>query len=512
MLKAAFSEEQAAIDVQTDAADKKMLEDAALLVEEREEREELITLKIRKDMDRRRSERIQGWADSLHPSERSTFNIRREDWVHNADCFVHFKEQALYDKFKEACISGEDESIDYGRLELADLEACLRDSRLGEYGRSYQFVDSEFPPGDSSIGDGGAASQVLGWRCAPGVVDEVHLFSNGSDPNDVNAGIFDNQWVLSAICMLAASDDGGVDGKIVKAIADLFIGHFGADGEITHNTEVGAFCVRIFKRGMWVPIVLDDLFPMLQRDNWTNENRGLACAHAHESSSIWVCLLEKAFAKFYGNYGALNRGYVHHALSALTGSESVCMPLAGASRGVGKRALWDSIVKYQKNGYIMGAGTGSQALANKELVEMGITFNASYPIYKVWKVDGLQIIKLRNPPGHHDVWKGDWGLASPLWTERLKFKLGYTKEDKDVLYISFDDFCNVFRYLYVCKHYDPERWTTVSSPGIWKTALNEEDQKNQKGRRAGSRNQKAHEGPRSYRYCRRTALGRQSWC
>ena len=31
--------------------------------------------------------------------------------------------------------------------------------------------------------------------------------------------------------------------------------------------------------------------------------------------------------------------YVHHALSALTGSESICMPLAGASRGVGKRAL-----------------------------------------------------------------------------------------------------------------------------------------------------------------------------
>ena len=42
------------------------------------------------------------------------------------------------------------------------------------------------------------------------------------------------------------------------------------------------------------------------------------------------------------------------------------MPLAGASRGVGKRALWDSIIKFQKNGYIMGAGTGSQALADKD--------------------------------------------------------------------------------------------------------------------------------------------------
>ena len=69
-------------------------------------------------------------------------------------------------------------------------------------------------------------SQVLGWRCAPGVVDEVHLFSNGSDPNDINGGIFDNQWLLSAISMLAAAEDGGVDGRIARTIANLFIGHY----------------------------------------------------------------------------------------------------------------------------------------------------------------------------------------------------------------------------------------------------------------------------------------------
>jgi hypothetical protein len=479
MLKASFSEEQAGRDAQTDTSDRKFLEEAELLFEERQEREELVTQKVRKEMDKRRNDRIQGWADSLHPSERSTFNIRREDWVNNADCFVHYKEQALYDKYKEACVTGEDESVDHGRLELADLEACLRDSRLGEYGRSYQFVDSEYPPGDTSIGDSGMTSQVLGWRCAPGVVDEVHLFSNGSDPNDINAGIFNNQWLLSAISMLAAAEDGGTNGRIAKTLANLFVGHYGQDGEITHNTEVGAFCVRVFSRGMWTPVVVDDLFPMLQRDNWTNENRGLATAHAHESSSFWVGLLEKAYAKFYGSYGALGRGYVHHALASLTGSEAICMPLASASRGVGKRALWDSIIKFQKNGYIMGAGTGSQALVDKEISEMGITFNASYPMYQAWKIDGIQIIKLRNPPGHHDVWKGDWGLASPLWTERLRFKLGFSEEDKDILFISFDDFCNVFRYLYVCKHYDPTRWSTISRPGIWKKALNEEDKKNQ---------------------------------
>jgi hypothetical protein len=57
----------------------------------------------------------------------------------------------------------------------------------------------------------------------------------------------------------------------------------------------------------------------------------------------------------------------------------------------------------------------------------------------------------------------------------LKVKLGFNPEDKDVLYMSFDDFCNVFRYLYVCKYYDPTRWTTTQLPGIWKKSQTEEE-------------------------------------
>ena len=493
MLKATFSEEQAERDKGTDTADRKFRDDAENLVEERFENESQKIEKITKDIAKKRNDKITAWADTLHPSERTSFNLRREEWTSNADCFVHFKEQSLYDKFKEACVSGQDESIDHGRLELAELEACLRDSRLGEYGRSYQFVDSNFPPGDSSIGESAAASQILGWRCAPGVVDEINLFSNGTDPNDVNAGIFDNQWLLSAISMVATSGGGGVDGQVAKALGDLFIGHFGVDGEITHNTEVGAFCLRIFKQGLWIPVVVDDLFPMLQRDDWTNENRGLANAHAHECSSIWVSLLEKAIAKFYGSYGELNRGFVHHALTDLTGSESECISLSSASRGAGRRALWDSIIKYQKYGYIIGAGTGSAALMDKEITEMGITFNASYPIYSAWNIDGLHIIKLRNPPGHHDVWKGDFGIGSPLWNSRLKFKLGYNPDDKDVLYMTFDDFCNVFRYLYVCKYYDPDRWTTRAFPGVWKKSLTEDEMEEKK--KKGESNEEVNADP-----------------
>ena len=468
MLKATFSDEQRERDLQIDAADRSLQEEADFFLREREEKDAVMVNMVDRQMASKREERINLFSETLHPMERTSFLLRREEWMNNADCYVHFKEQALYDKFRAACMQDREESVEYGRMVLKELEAGLRDCRLGEYGRTYQFVDSEFPPGDASVGEGGVASQVLGWRCSPGVVDEVKLFRHGSDPSDVNMGIFDNAWLLSAISMLAAAGGGGNhNGKPVSQVENLFVGHFGSDGELTFQTEVGAYCIRLFRQGVWNPIVVDDLLPMLLRENWTNENRGMACAHSSECSSIWVTLIEKAVAKFCGSYADLGKGYVHHALTDLTGAESECLPLAAASRGSGKRALWDQILKYKRNGYIIGCGTGSSALVDKEITDMGIVFNAAYPIYDAWYIDGHQIIKLHNPPGSFETWKGDWSHDSSLWNARLKHKLGYDENDRGAFYMAFDDFCNVFRYLYVCKYYDKNKWTTATYPGFW---------------------------------------------
>jgi hypothetical protein len=194
----------------------------------------------------------------------------------------------------------------------------------------------------------------------------------------------------------------------------------------------------------------------------------MAGAHTKEAGEMWVSLIEKAFAKYYGGYKELERGFVHHALADMTGCESECVMLAHASRGAGKRALWDRLVRYRADGYILGAGTGSSALADKEILDMGIIFEAAYTIYDVKNVDGNQLLKLRNPPGDHDEWKGDWSDKSELWTRRLKYKLGWVDEDDNTFWMSFDDFCNVFRQLYVCKWYNPHKWSTKVMPGEWK--------------------------------------------
>ena len=241
-------------------------------------------------------------------------------------------------------------------------------------------------------------------------------------------------------------------------LMQLFIGHNDDDGEYTYRTAVGAYAVRLYKRGLYFPVILDDLFPMLRRDEWTTENRGMACARAKECSALWVSLIEKAYAKFYGSYAELERGFVHHALQDLTGCESERVSLVPFSRGKGKKTLWARLLHHYKNGYIIGAGTGDANTTDKDVLERGIMFAATYTLYDIQEVEGVQLIRLRNPPGSHPEWNGDWSDDSPLWTTKLKLKFNYTNDVTDnSFYMSFDDFCNIFKSLYICKWYNQVR-------------------------------------------------------
>lgn len=80
---------------------------------------------------------------------------------------------------------------------------------------------------------------------------------------------------------------------LTNQLMNVFVGHNDDDGEFTFASAVGAYCVRLYKRGLFVPLIVDDLFPMLRRDEWTTENRGMAVARAKECSALWVSLIEK---------------------------------------------------------------------------------------------------------------------------------------------------------------------------------------------------------------------------
>jgi len=339
-----------------------------------------------------------------------------------------------------------------------EIEEKKEFCKPGEYGRDMQFHDPAFPHDETSVGHILRPDVVTGWRVSKEMNPNASLFADGTDPDDVFQGQLSDGWLLSAISIVAAS--GGVgDDSVDPLIDNLFV--------TKETTSTGVYAVRLFKNSQWETVVVDDFFPVSGSGEGT-VNSGAAFAYSKGFKELWVPLLEKAYAKYHGGYAALEYGYVHHALHDLTGGDAEEVFLAEASRGANKYQLWTNLVKYRANHYLLGAGTVMPNTTDRELMDSGLVFGAAYVIYDVRFVDGLRLLKLRNPPGDHGEWKGDWGDKSPLWTRRMKVKLGWSDEDDGTFWMSFDDFCFAFRSLYLCKWFDPAKWFKDTHSGWWK--------------------------------------------
>ena len=138
-------------------------------------------------------------------------------------------------------------------------------------------------------------------------------------------------------------------------------------------------------------------------------------------------------------------GFVHQGLELFTGNRAECLHIAQASRGFGKRALWGNLLRSHQSDYILGAGAIPAEHAALSLHLSGLMFGATYTIYDIIDVfpERHKLIKLRNPAGHRDIFRGAWSHSSTLWTKRLRNKLFHGLEPH-TFWMSFDEFCVVY--------------------------------------------------------------------
>jgi hypothetical protein len=478
LLKSKFSEEQASRDAMVDKANQEAQAEADQLMAKRRAREEEMCKRRFLELQHRREIRLAKWQNTLLHEDQKRFMKNKAQWMKNTVAKVAAEEEALYQNFLEnVTIQGGDEALVAARETILEIESAEKGCKPGMFGRAFQFYDPDFPQSLSSLGkDCGVEHEQLEWNVSLALNANAVLFDAGTDPDDVFKGKLNDGWLLSAISMLAAA--GGVgDGGVDEQVQQLFVGFMGEDGKLAYHTSVGVYGVRLFKNGQWETVVVDDFFPALKAEKEDPVTRGVAFAFTKEFKELWVPLIEKAFAKYLGSYSELQFGYVHHALEDLTGCTAEEIHLSKASRGVGKRALWDLLVRSKKNGYILGAGSISSALADRQILDTGLVFGAAYTIYDVRQVDDYQLLKLRNPPGDHDEWKGDWGDASELWTKRYRKKLGFSGAvDDNTFWMSFDDFCIAFNSLYICRWYNPSTWKSKTIHGQWKVGDSEKNE------------------------------------
>ena len=118
------------------------------------------------------------------------------------------------------------------------------------------------------------------------------------DRFDVNQGVVGDCWFLAALANLAEDND-----AFYRVVPD--------NQSFSSESYCGMFRFRFFRFGEWVEVVIDDRLP--------TRNGELIYLKAKDKNEFWSPLLEKAYAKLYGSYRALEGGLTIEAAVDFTG-------------------------------------------------------------------------------------------------------------------------------------------------------------------------------------------------
>jgi hypothetical protein len=202
----------------------------------------------------------------------------------------------------------------------------------------------------------------------------------------------------------------------------------------------------ILSDGEWISEVIDDKLYLikedfndatLERNKWLElqnrtspeeeyrtvmqtGSRALYFAQCSDPNETWLPLLEKAFAKAHGDYWALESGFVGEGIEDLTGGVTTEL---FSTDILDKNKFWTEELMNVNKEFLFGCGQ----MGGKYGERNGILEKHAYSIMEVREINGLRLVKLRNPWGNTE-WNGAWSDGSrewtPKWMELLDHKFG----------------------------------------------------------------------------------------
>lgn len=319
-------------------------------------------------------------------------------------------------------------TFDFNRYSQKEISTILESKKK-------KFVDHFFPPLATSI----CASEeevrekygcIVQFKRIPDLPVALELrennkmigyFSDEISGSNVVQGKLGDCWILSSISALA---------EYPYLIDRLFI--------TKQPNDFGFYIVKLCRMGRWKHMILDDFIPCFPLEE--------PIFSTNTGNTIWVPLLEKAFAKHYGSFDALTYGDCKHALFDLTNcpSESFLFAKPWIRDMVDSGEFFQMMKQWTEQGYLITAGQ----FAQENELEEGLRGHA-HALIRIVEVEDIQLLRFRNPWGIFE-WDGRWSKNSELWTEELVNKIK-PEFDADSFWLSFEDFKNNFGIVSLCK-------------------------------------------------------------
>ena len=192
--------------------------------------------------------------------------------------------------------------------------------------------------------------------------------------HDIRQGQIGNCWWMAA-CIAVAE----YPGRIEK----VFLNQGASDS--------GVYSLQLYALGAPITITVDDTLPT--RD-WGGGNIDTLYAYIGPDMSIWGAIMEKAFAKYHGNYARIVGGDVVDGINTLNNS-----PYERNWHGYDSGSPWDMIVEHDVQRGMMAAGTPCTSGSDDTTNDLGLVNCHAYPVlgWHILSRNQQKLVKMRNP-------------------------------------------------------------------------------------------------------------------
>lgn len=313
------------------------------------------------------------------------------------------------------------------------------------------FKDDSFPPEIQSITpslERFPAAKDLVWRRISEVYEdrELTLCSTEISSDDVVQGRLRNCYFLSTLCVLA---------KNPNLIKRLF--------ESKEVSSTGCYSIWLCDSGEWKNLIIDDYIPCILSKRTGKPKPYFSRIRGND---IWVCLLEKAFAKLFGSYFGLQGGFQAEAYYALTGAPVKSFHTQSKEKTTDE--LWTFITQNLEKDHVLTCSCDE--VPDLDTTTQGLAVYHSYALLDAKEIptSKQKVVKLKNPWGYSH-WKGDWSDESSCWTAEMKEYLNYSGVKKDgVFWMGFEDLSRYFQHFNACQVKENYKYSFLKLDGVQK--------------------------------------------